>query len=94
MLFYGNTLVIFTDRINDIYINNDHDTFFKRFDINDKPPLVCSLVMMYYFFTTLSTVGFGDYYPVGNLERIVTIPILIFGVMVFSYIMGNFSGIL
>ncbi|NQZ18997.1 MAG: hypothetical protein HRT44_07065, partial [Bdellovibrionales bacterium] len=25
--------------------------------------------MMYWAFTTLSTVGFGDYYPVSNYER-------------------------
>ena len=85
---------IYSDRINEHLIETDQDTFFKRFDINDKSPLVCSLVMMYYFFTTLSTIGFGDYYPVSDLERIANIPIFLFGVMVFSYIMGNFSTIL
>ena len=50
--------------------------------------------MMYYFFTTLSTVGFGDFYPVSNAERCVGIPIFLFGVMIFSFIMGNFAEIL
>ena len=57
-------------------------------------PLECSIAMTYFLFTTLSTVGFGDYYPVGNIERSVMIPIFLFGVMIFSYIMGNFAEIL
>ena len=92
--FMGIIWFIYTDRINEKLDETELDTFIKRFDIFDKPPLVCCLVMMYYFFTTLSTIGFGDYYPVSNLERLATIPIFLFGVMVFSYIMGNFSNIL
>ena len=45
---------------------------------------------MYYAFTTLSTVGFGDFYPKSDNERIFCAIILVGGVMIFSYIMGNF----
>ena len=37
--------------------------------------------------TSLSTVGFGDYYPINNYERIIGSFILLAGVTVFSYIM-------
>ena len=37
--------------------------------------------------TSLSTVGFGDYYPVNDYERILGSMILLSGVTVFSYIM-------
>ena len=50
--------------------------------------------MFYYAFTSLSTVGFGDYYPVNSYERIVIAFMLLFGVIIFSYIMGIFIGIL
>jgi hypothetical protein len=50
--------------------------------------------MVYWAFTTLSTVGFGDLYPVSNTERIFCTIILLFGVMIFSYILGNFTQIL
>lgn len=50
--------------------------------------------MTYYMFTSLSTVGFGDYHPRSSFERIVVCIILLFGVAVFSYIMGNFVDIL
>ena len=45
---------------------------------------------MYFAFTSLSTVGFGDYHPRSDLERIVGALVLLFGVAIFSYIMGKF----
>lgn len=49
---------------------------------------------MYFAFTTLSTVGFGDYYPKGDVERLVGGFVMLFGVAIFSYIMGKFIEIL
>lgn len=45
-------------------------------------------------FTTLSTVGFGDYAPRSDVERMACSFILMFGVSIFSYFMGNFIEIL
>lgn len=50
--------------------------------------------MTYYAFTTLSTVGFGDFHPRSNAERTVCAFILLIGVAIFSYVMGNFIEIL
>lgn len=50
--------------------------------------------MVYYAFTSLSTVGFGDYNPRSDFERVLCAMILLFGVAIFSYIMGNFIAIL
>lgn len=52
------------------------------------------IIMMYYAFTSLSTVGFGDYNPRSDTERLVCAMILLFGVAIFSYIMGTFIEIL
>lgn len=41
--------------------------------------------------TSLSTVGYGDYYPISNVERILSIFIMIFGVTFFSYFIGVIS---
>lgn len=49
---------------------------------------------MYYAFTTLSTVGFGDLAPRSDIERMFCSFILMFGVSIFSYFMGNFIEIL
>jgi len=45
---------------------------------------------MYFSFTTLTTVGYGDFHPVSNTEILVWSIVLLFGVTVFSFIMGNF----
>ena len=44
---------------------------------------------MYFAFTSLSTVGFGDYYPVSDLERLVGSFVLLAGVAMFSYILSD-----
>ena len=46
--------------------------------------------MIYYAFTSLSTVGFGDYNPRSDSERLFIAMVLLFGVLTFSYVMGNF----
>ena len=38
--------------------------------------------------------GLGDYYPVGNIERLFGITMMFFGVMIFSYTMGVYGEIL
>jgi hypothetical protein len=52
------------------------------------------IISIYFAFTSLSTVGFGDYAPRGNIERMIGSFILVLGVSIFSYIMGNFIAIL
>jgi hypothetical protein len=44
----------------------------------------------YFAFSTLATVGYGDYHPVSNAEMMVGSFIILFGVAVFSFIMGSF----
>jgi hypothetical protein len=50
--------------------------------------------MLYYALTTLSTVGYGDYYPISDVEMIITSLVMLGGVAFFSYIMGNFIEII
>jgi len=50
--------------------------------------------MNYYAFTSLSTVGFGDLHPRSDVERIFCSFMLMFGVAIFSYIMGIFIEVL
>jgi hypothetical protein len=47
------------------------------------------LANMYFAFTTLSTIGLGDYYPQSNNERLFGSFLLLFGVALFSFIMGE-----
>mmetsp|Transcript_29529 Transcript_29529/g.44933 ORF Transcript_29529/g.44933 Transcript_29529/m.44933 type:complete len:86 (+) Transcript_29529:1503-1760(+) len=47
--------------------------------------------MMYFSFTTITTVGFGDYHPKSDLERVICAVVMLFGVMVASIVMDSFS---
>lgn len=76
------------------YLNEFSDTFQVYFDIYWKEPREVSIILTYFSFTSLSTVGFGDYHPRSNIERMMGAFILLSGVATFSYIMGNFIDIL
>lgn len=49
------------------------------------------VISIYFILTTLATVGYGDYYPQSELEKIVDIFIMLMGIAFFSYIMSNFT---
>ena len=95
MLFY-----IFADLTNDIDIvaqqfdDSKHANFIMFNGLDQKTPLENAIIITYFSFTSLSTVGFGDYNPRSNPERLFTCAMLMFGVAVFSYIMGNFIEII
>lgn len=66
------------------------DFFITHFDFKSLDSVDRAIVSTYFAFTSLSTVGFGDYHPRSNIERMVGAFILMFGVAIFSFIMGNF----
>ena len=45
-------------------------------------------------FTTLSTLGYGDYFPVTIREYLYTMAIEFMGVFLFAYMMGNINGLI
>lgn len=51
------------------------------------------ILCMYYMLTTLSTVGYGDFYPFSIAEKIVGSLIQIIGVTIFSIVMNAFIGV-
>ena len=59
-------------------------------EFEERSELYQCIAVMYFAFTSLSTVGFGDYHPRSDEERLLCAFILLFGVAIFSYIMGNF----
>jgi len=48
-------------------------------------------LLTYFSFTTFSTVGLGDLHPISNSERLVASAAMLFGVMVTSFLIDNFS---
>lgn len=73
------------------------ETTFITFNELDNPAytnLFRFVTSCYYAMATLSTVGYGDLYPVTNLEKCVAICIMIAGVVLFSFIMSSFVQII
>jgi hypothetical protein len=52
------------------------------------------VTVCYFSITTLSTVGYGDLYPVTNTEKIIVIFIMLAGVGFFSFVMSSFIEII
>jgi len=44
--------------------------------------------------TTLATIGFGDYFPLSDTERVLGIGLFFIGSIVFAMLMGHFINIL
>jgi hypothetical protein len=42
----------------------------------------------------LSTVGYGDYYPISNIEQVASVIIMLACVAIFSFIMSSFMEII
>jgi hypothetical protein len=70
------------------------EKFQEYYELTDISPLRNALIGLYFGFTTLSTVGFGDFAPRSDAERSFGAFILLSGVAMFSYLMGNFIQIL
>jgi len=51
-------------------------------------------ISAYYSLTTLTTVGYGDFFPQNNSERLLAIFIMLIGVSLFTYVMGNFTDLI
>jgi len=83
--FLGTLWFIFSKRTT---FSPDDFTFYNYYGLEDRDDSENLIIVVYFAFTTLSTVGFGDYNPKSEPERILTTFILLIGVACFSYIMG------
>ena len=75
-------------------LGEDEVNFISYHELEGKEDTHQLIVSCYYTLTTLSTVGYGDYYPVSARERIAAVVIMLGGVAFFSYIMGHFIEII
>lgn len=65
--------------------------YYDNWDVKSMSNLNKVLASTYFACTSLSTVGFGDYYPVSDVERLVGSFYMLFGVAIFSYFMGELT---
>ena len=68
-------------------------TFYNENSLAEKTDAANITIMIYYMFTTLSSVGLGDFNPKSETERLIIAFILLIGCTCFSYIMSQFMEI-
>jgi len=73
---------------------DDDVTFYDEYSLGVYSKVRRLIICCYFALTTLATVGYGDFTPQSNIERIFGILIMILGIALFSYIMGNFNDVL
>ena len=67
------------------------DNFLWTFDLENESRSYKLITLNYFVFTTLTTVGFGDLHPRSDPERVFGIMVFLFGVMITSFVLGNFQ---
>ena len=63
-------------------------TWYNVIGMNAKDLLYQVSTSLYFSLTTLSTVGYGDFFPISSIEMILGVITMLLGVFFFSYIMG------
>lgn len=72
------------------YDTNDEDACTEKpCQYKKQDSMLVFLKLLYFAFTSLTTVGFGDFHPRSDTERIFTAFGLLLGVAVFSIVIGN-----
>lgn len=72
-----------------MHVEKENFMNYYKFDSNQDRKYVLTAIF-YWSFTTLTTVGFGDYSPRSESEKLITVIIFVLGVSIFSHVMGNF----
>ena len=75
------------------YMSDDTNEYswVLRFDVLDKSSFEKYLTCIYYVFTTLTTIGYGDIVPCNNNEKLYAIFLMVFGACLYSYIISGLS---
>jgi len=71
--------------------DNEKEDWFSAVYLNGYSVSYQTQQLVYFAFTSMSTVGFGDYYPRSNEERIFIAISLMGGLLIFSYIIDQIN---
>lgn len=83
-----------TDLRKDEITEDLQEQFIVAYDMQFDSDGLVFLKAFYFAFTSLTTVGFGDFHPKSSLERLLCSFMILFGVLVFSYIMNEYVALL
>ena len=85
---YDNLLITFKEYYFEVV--QEQEDYISAYSLHNMSPTKVGIISVYFAITSLSTCGFGDFVPKTNVERLVCSMMLLFGVAIFSFIMGKF----
>ena len=68
------------------------DSFINYFDGQDDQHIMATL--LYFTMTTLAKIGYGDFFPKSDAEKIYTVIILMISIVFFSYVLDQFMDLM
>jgi hypothetical protein len=77
-----------------VYDDKEQNSFYYKFKLDEKDNQSRLIISCYFALTTLATVGYGDFYPITDIEIMTSVILMLCGVAFFSYIMGSFIEII
>jgi hypothetical protein len=77
-----------------ILFDISNSDFFAQFELEEKSSYELIITFWYFSFTTITTVGLGDYYPVSNFDRLFFSFYILGAVLVFSVVLSNLDRVL
>ena len=93
--FIGCIIYFISNELNHEEDYEEGKTFIKNFGLDKlKSDQERVIVCCYFALTMLATVGYGDYYPIRDIERVAAVIIMLACVAIFSFIMSRFMGII
>jgi potassium voltage-gated channel Eag-related subfamily H protein 8 len=93
--FVGCIWYMLVENFNTEEDKNNGNTFIHVFGIDKLEDTYTRVIISCYFaLTTLSTVGYGDLYPISTNEKLFGIVVMLLGIVFFSRIMGSFIEII
>ena len=69
----------------DEYPSFNHNDVFSA-QLRDKPDYEKQIIAVYFAFTTVSTVGLGDYWSVNDKEKVAGCALMLLGALAYSFI--------
>ena len=72
----------------------ENENFIDYFDVYEENNIFVTVKMTYFAFTSISTVGLGDYHPRSNSERIIGAVFMMCGASVTSYVIEAFTSMI
>jgi hypothetical protein len=74
--------------------NDSPTTFYNTYNLGKMTNMDQLIRISYYTLTTLSTVGYGDYFPLSDIEVVISLVYILAGAAFFAFIMGSFIEII